>query len=81
VPGEEREDGMRQHSIQRIVSKLLQDEGLRDTFVNDPHRALLDLLEQDANFTYSEIAALNALDVTFWEEVAEYVEPAIALAA
>lgn len=72
---------MRQHTIKRIVSTLLQDEGLRNTFVNDPHRALLDLLEQDTTFTYSEVAALTALDVSFWEEVAEYVEPALALAA
>jgi hypothetical protein len=81
VPAEEREDGMRQQTIQRIVSKLLQDEKLRDTFLNDPHRALLDLLEQDTNFTYSEIAALTALDASFWEEVAEYVEPVLTLAA
>ena len=72
---------MRQRSIERVVNTLLEDETLRDAFLNEPHRALLDLLERDPHLTHSEITALTALDTSFWEQVAEYVEPAFARAA
>ena len=72
---------MRQRSIERVIGELLENEELRDAFLNEPHRALLDLLERDTHLTHSEITALTALDATFWEQVAEYVEPAFARAA
>ena len=72
---------MRQRCIERAVSTLLEDETLRDAFLNDPHRALLDLLECDAHLTHSEITTLTALDSALWEQIAEYLEPAFARAA
>jgi hypothetical protein len=72
---------MRQRCIERVVGELFQSEELRDAFLNEPQRALLDLLERDTQLTHSEIAALTSLDATFWEQVAEYVEPAFAPAA
>ena len=69
---------MRQRSIERVVNTLLADETLRDAFLNEPHRALLDLLERDAQLTHSEITALTALDTGFWEQIAEGVMPCFA---
>jgi hypothetical protein len=79
--GVERKDAMTQRSLEAVVRRILNDEDLRDTFLNEPHRALLDLLERDTWLTHSEIAALTVLDATFWEQVAEQVEPAYYAAA
>ena len=69
---------MRHKRIERVVNTLRADETLRDAFLNEPHRALLDLLECDAHLPHSEITALTALDPTFWEQVAEGVTPCFA---
>ncbi len=50
-------------------------------FFSDPHRALLDLLEWDTHLTHTEVAALTALDATFWEQVAEQFDPGLQSAA
>ena len=72
---------MTQRCIQSVVRRIVSDEDLCDTFLSDPHRAVLDLLERDTHLTHTQIAALTALDATFWEQIAEQVEPACRMAA
>lgn len=72
---------MTQRSIEAIVSRLLSNEDLRERFLSNPHRAMLDLIEHDTDLTQTEIRSLTALDAIFWQQLAEYLEPACLSAA
>jgi hypothetical protein len=67
--------------IEAVVGTLLNDEQLRDEFLNDPHRALFDLLERGTQLTDAEITTVAALDAMVWEQIAEYVDQGCRLAA
>lgn len=66
---------MTQRSIEIVVGRLVTDEEFRQTFLRDPHQALVLLLERGMHLTQSEISALVAMDAAFWERVAEQVDP------
>jgi hypothetical protein len=58
-----------------VIGRLVTDEEFRETFLDDPHRALSDLLERGTHLTHAEIAALVATDSAVWVRVAEQVDP------
>jgi hypothetical protein len=60
-----------------VVGRLVTDAEFRETFRNDPHRALGRLLERGVHLTYVEIAALIATDSTLWDSVAEEMDRAL----
>jgi hypothetical protein len=64
-----------QRCIEMVIGRLLTDEDFRGTFVNDPHRALGELLERGTRLTLAEIAALLATDHALWSRVAEQIDP------
>jgi len=64
-----------QHCIEMVIGRLLTDEGFRETFASDPHRALGELLERGMHLTHAEISALVATDRRMWQEVAERIDP------
>jgi len=64
-----------QRCIEMVIGRLLTDEGFRETFVCDPHRALDELLERGMHLTHAEIAALVATDHNLWRRVAEQIDP------
>ena len=66
---------MTQRSIEMVIGRLVTDEEFRETFLDDPHRALGDLLERGTPLTHAEIAALIATDAALWGQVAEQVDP------
>jgi hypothetical protein len=72
---------MTQRCFDTVVETLLGDEQLRDEFLNDPHRALIDLLERGTELTSAEITAISSLDATVWEQIAEHVDEGCRLAA
>jgi hypothetical protein len=64
-----------QRSIEMVIGRLVTDERFRETFLNDPHRALADLLDRGTHLTHVEIAALVATDAALWERIAEQLDP------
>ncbi len=64
-----------QRSIETVIGRLVTDEEFRETFSQDPHRALVELLERGMHLTVNEIAALVATDSAIWTLVAEQVDP------
>jgi len=64
-----------QRSIEMVIGRLVTDEEFRETFANDPHQALVDLLERGMHLTVTEIAALVATDSALWAMVAEQIDP------
>ena len=66
---------MTQRCIEMVIGRLVTDEEFRQTFLDDPHRALGELLERGTHLTHAEIAALIATDADVWGRVAEQVDP------
>ena len=65
---------MTQRSIEMVIGRLVTDEEFRQTFLNDAHRALTDLLDQGTHLTHAEITALVATDSALWALVAERID-------
>jgi len=63
-----------QRSIEMVIGRLVTDEEFRQTFMNDPHAALGELLERGTHLSPSEIAALIATNSALWLEVAEQID-------
>ncbi len=66
---------MTQRSIEMVIGRLVTDEEFRQTFLDDPHQALGDLLERGTHLTQAEISALIATDSSLWSRVADEVDP------
>jgi hypothetical protein len=66
---------VKRRSIEVVVGRLMTDEEFRQRFLRDSHAALRELLEQGMHFTRTEIAAIVATDVGFWERVADDIDP------
>jgi hypothetical protein len=64
-----------ERSVEMVIGRLMTDEEFRQTFLDDPLRALAELLELGAHLTHAEIAALIATDLSLWERVADRVDP------
>jgi hypothetical protein len=75
VLAEELRTPVTQRSIEVVIGRLVTDEEFRETFAQDPHKALVDLLERGMHLTVTEIAALVATDSEVWAQVAERVDP------
>jgi hypothetical protein len=58
-----------------VIGRLVTDEEFRATFLRDPHEALAQLLERGTHLTHAEIAALVAMDIEFWDRVADEIDP------
>lgn len=65
---------MTQRSIEMVVGRLVTDEDFRQTFLDDPHQALGDLLERGLHLTHAEIAALIATESRLWGRVADEID-------
>jgi hypothetical protein len=64
-----------QRSVEMVIGRLSTDEEFRQTFLDDPHRALAELLAWGTHLTHAEIAALIATDSSLWGRVADQVDP------
>jgi hypothetical protein len=64
-----------QRWIETVIGRLLTDEEFRETFVEDPRRALEELIERGTHLTRAEMAALLAIDSTLWNRVAAEIDP------
>lgn len=65
---------MTQRSIEIVIGRLMTDEEFRETFSQDPHRALVELLGRGMHLTHVEITALIATDPALWERAADEVD-------
>lgn len=66
---------MTQRSIEMIVGRLVTDQAFRETFLRDPGRALVELIEQGIPVSATEMAALAAVDSAIWQRVAGEIDP------
>lgn len=66
---------MTQDYIERVIGRLLTDEEFRRSFIADPDQLLGSLVDEGAELSSVEIAALLATDVTTWIEAAECLDP------
>jgi hypothetical protein len=64
-----------QRWIEIVVGRLVTDEDFRRKFLDNPHRALSDLLDRGSHLTPSEIAALVSVDGELWKQVAGEIDP------
>ena len=64
-----------QRSIETVIGRLVTDEDFRRRFLQDPHQAIVELLERGAHLTHTEIAALIATDARLWERTADSIDP------
>ena len=66
---------MTQRNIEVVIGRLLTDEDFRQTFVRNPQRALVELLERGTLLSNAEIAALVGVDGAVWAQMAEQIDP------
>jgi hypothetical protein len=64
-----------QRWIENVIGRLVTDEEFRETFADDPRRALDELMERGTQLTRAEINALLAIDPTLWRRVAAEIDP------
>lgn len=66
---------MTQRSIELVIGRLVTDEEFRETFLDDPHQALGDLLAAGMHLTGTEVEALVSMDSELWTRVSSQVDP------
>jgi hypothetical protein len=64
-----------QRNIEVVIGRLLTDEDFRQTFVKNPQRALVELLERGTLLSNAEIAALVGVDGAVWARMAQQIDP------
>jgi hypothetical protein len=64
-----------QRNIEIVIGRLLTDEAFRESFQDDPERALRALVERGTHLTEAEIAALVSIDSELWPLVADRIDP------
>ena len=74
-PGKNCEGVMSQRSIEIVVGKLIVDRGFRRTFLQWPHRSLIQLSTTGVVLSDLEVSALVATDRALWSRLAECVDP------
>jgi hypothetical protein len=68
---------MSQENVERILGRLVTDEGFRRRFAEDPDDLLLRVTREGVSLTAYELRALAALDATRVERFAREVDPRI----
>ena len=66
---------MSRRSIEIVVGKLIVDRGFRRTFLQWPHRSLIQLSTTGVVLSDLEVSALVATDRALWSRLAECVDP------
>src|SRR5580693_4549402 len=66
---------MSQRAIEIVVGKLVVDRGFRRTFLQWPHRSLMQLSTTGVVLSDLEVSALVATDRALWSRLAECVDP------
>ena len=66
---------MSHRTIERVIGRLLTDEGLRREFTLAPKRTLADLAEQGWELSRLEVDALLAIEVRLWSDAAARIDP------
>jgi hypothetical protein len=64
-----------QRTIEMLIGRLITDERFREEFLEAPERTLLLLMDQGADLSRTEIAALVATDPRLWARAAEALDP------
>ena len=67
--------GMTQANVERVIGRLVTDEGFRRRFVADPAGTLRELAESGVELTCCEQRALGCIDPTELARFAEVVDP------
>jgi hypothetical protein len=66
---------MSQSNVERIVGRLVTDEGFRRRFAADPSGLLRELTEAGFELNGCELLALSALNVQALARLAEVIDP------
>lgn len=66
---------MSQRNVERIIGRLVTDEGFRRRFASGPEAALLSLSECGVELTHCEIQALVSIDPRQLESFADSIDP------
>ena len=70
---------MSQRAIEIVIGKLIVDRGFRRTFLQWPHRSLIQLSTTGVVLSDLEVSALAATDRTLWSRLAACVDPRLQL--
>ena len=72
---ERRTHTLSQRSIEILVGRLVTDEAFRHAFVQDPVSTLGVFMQSGHELNAVEIQALTASGSSFWDEIAERIDP------
>ena len=72
---------MTQRNVESVIGRVLTDEELRRTFLDDPEQMLSRLTDGGVHLTPSEIDALTSMDSGLWHRVADEIDPRLRKAA
>jgi DNA-binding MarR family transcriptional regulator len=67
--------GVSQRSVERVIGRLVTDEGFRRRFAENSERVLGELTEAGVELTWCERRALRALDMSVLEPLARAIDP------
>jgi hypothetical protein len=70
---------MSQRAIEIVIGKLVVDRGFRRTFLQWPHRSLIQLSTIGVVLSDLEMSALVATDRALWSRLAECIDPRLQL--
>jgi hypothetical protein len=68
---------MSQRSVERVIGRLVTDEGFRRRFIACPGRTLQSLIEQGEELNETELFALVAIDPAWVGRFAQTLHPSI----
>ena len=68
---------MSQRNVERVIGRLITDEGFRRRFSADPRAALEDLTSCGLELTGIELVALASIDPSLPERFADAIDPRI----
>jgi hypothetical protein len=66
---------MSQRTVERVIGRLVTDEGFRRRFAKSPESTLREAIGWCAELTTSEIESLVAIDITLVERFADALDP------
>jgi Ribosomally synthesized peptide prototyped by Frankia Franean1_4349. len=68
---------MSQSNVERVIGRLVTDEGFRDRFAADPRVAIQGVMECGLELTRLEVEALASIDAGLLARIADAIDPRI----
>ncbi len=68
---------MSQRHVEQVIGKLVTDEPFRRRFMEDPNRALEELLARGIDLNECELSAIASIDADVLGALSEIIDPRI----